>query len=55
MKFYSPEYRSVVDKLERFGKARDRLWDREPRQVVLTDDEALAVLDVLVNFEGAQE
>ena len=47
MSFYSPEYRSAIDKLARYGQARDRLQDREPRQVILTDDEALSILDVL--------
>jgi hypothetical protein len=51
-KFYSPEYKSAVDKLERYGMARNRVEDREIRQVILTDDEALAVLDVLTQQES---
>jgi hypothetical protein len=38
---------NAIEKLSRYGPARNRNVDREPRQVMLTDDEALALLDVL--------
>jgi hypothetical protein len=47
-KFYSPEYRSAVRKLESFAQRRDRVRDTKPRTGCdITDDEAMAVLDVL--------
>lgn len=39
--FPGPE--DVVDRLHRYGSARDRTVDREPRVVTITDDEALAL------------
>lgn len=36
---------TAIDKLARFGSARNRTTDREVRYVTLTDDEALAVLE----------
>lgn len=38
---------SAIDKLARYGPARDRGRDHAPRQVVLTDDEAVALLERL--------
>ena len=35
---------SALDKLERFAWARDRNVDKEPREIVLTDDEGAALL-----------
>lgn len=35
---------SAKEKLRRFGGARNRLTDRQPREVVITDDEAIAIL-----------
>ena len=43
----SPTFRDAVEKLERFGPARDRMTDREVRTFELTDDEALALLEAL--------
>ena len=42
----NPELRSAMDKLLRYGLARDRTTDREPRAVTLTDDEAAALVDL---------
>jgi hypothetical protein len=39
-----PALTSALDKLTRYGYARDRSIEREPREVTLTDDEALALL-----------
>jgi hypothetical protein len=38
---------SALDKLQRFGPARDRRADLETRSVVITDDEAVALLDYI--------
>lgn len=38
---------SAISKLDRFGRARDRAIDPEPREVVLTDDEAAALYRLL--------
>ena len=38
---------SAVDKLTRYGTARDRGIEHEPREVTLTDDEAIAVLTAI--------
>jgi hypothetical protein len=49
--FFSPEYHRAIEKLERYGMARDRLQDRRVRRVILSDDEAVAVLDACVSYE----
>ena len=47
---YSPTFREAVEKLERYGMARDRVTDREVRTFTLTDDEAISLLDVLYGY-----
>lgn len=37
----------VIDRLTRYGTARNRAVDREPRTITITDDEAVALLDAL--------
>jgi len=49
------DLQSAVDKLNRYGLARDRATDPDPRIVTLTDDEAMAVLIVvLAAVKGGQ-
>lgn len=35
----------LVTRLTRYGRARDRMVDHEPRTVTITDDEAVMLLD----------
>lgn len=37
----------ALDKLRRYAAARNRAADKEPRTIVLSDDEALALLDAI--------
>lgn len=38
----------LIDRLVRFGFARNRDVDHETREVTITDDEAVLILDALV-------
>ena len=37
----------IIMRLSRYGHARDRAADREPRTITITDDEALLLLTAL--------
>ena len=41
----------VVMRLARYGPARDRETEREPRTITITDDEALLLLSVLGAYD----
>jgi hypothetical protein len=43
----NPTVVSALDKLQRFGTARNRRVDHDVRTVVLSDDEALALLEYI--------
>lgn len=40
----------IVMRLARYGPARDRATEREPRTITITDDEAMLLLSVLGAF-----
>lgn len=46
------QFQSALATLRRFAPARNRLTDREPRTVMLTDDEALALLEFIEGKEA---
>lgn len=39
----------LIDRLKRYGHARNRDVDREQRLITITDDEALMILDMFVD------
>lgn len=41
------ELQGAIDKLRAYAYARDRVIDREERTIILTDDEAVALLAAL--------
>lgn len=50
------DLQNALSKLKEFGLARDRRIDREPRKVIITDDEAVAILEFLETWlEGPVE
>lgn len=42
---------AVVMKLHKYGSARDRATEREPRTITITDDEAMLLLSVLGAYD----
>jgi hypothetical protein len=42
---------ALVMRLHRYGVARDRATEREPRTITVTDDEALLLLSVMGTFD----
>lgn len=47
MDVQADDLHEALRKLRTYGPVRDRTTDREPREVILTDDEALALLRCL--------
>lgn len=43
---------AAIERLERYGRARDRETEREPRQVTISDDEAVAIADALESWRA---
>ena len=44
------EFRDLMLRLNRYGSARDRTTEREPRTITITDDEAMMLLAVMGAF-----
>ena len=43
----NPDLAEVLDRLRRYAYARHRDTDREPRSIVITDDEAALIVEAL--------